>query len=67
MLALFIDAVPALSQHWFTMVSTGLYLTVYPHKQYLQTSSSCQADGAAEQLISKSRIFRGRSLGSAMI
>ena len=29
--------------------------------------ASCQADSAAEQLISKSRIFRGRSLGSAMI
>ena len=28
---------------------------------YLQTSSSCQADGAAEQLILKSCIFRGRS------
>ena len=29
--------------------------------------SSCQADSAAEHLISKSRIYRGRSLGGAMI
>ena len=42
-------------------------LTACRHKQYLQTGSSYQADGAAEQLISKSCIFRGRSLGSAMI
>ena len=60
------DAVPALSRRW---LSIHIYWAVFygMYTQYLQIDSSCQADSATAQLISKSRIFRGRSLGSAMI